>query len=90
MAECVENENRFLDDIVNGVWSICEESTWAISAHLGNCSSGSTDVLPDSLNDAVLDLFSLETAQLIAFVYYLLKINWIPYRRKLPNGYRGN
>ncbi len=73
MAECVENENRFLDDIVNGIWSICEESTWAISAHLGNCSSGSSDVLPDSLNDAVLDLFSLETAQLIAFVYYLLK-----------------
>lgn len=72
MAECVENQGRFLDDIINGVWSICEESTWAISAHTGdNCKYPGT--LPDALEDAVLDLFSLETALLIAFSYYLFK-----------------
>lgn len=72
MAECVENKGRFMDDIINGIWSICEESTWAISAHL-YVSCKTADCLPDSLNDAILDLFSLETAQLIAFSYYLLR-----------------
>ena len=33
IAECVEGRGRFLDDIVNGIWSICEETTWVISAH---------------------------------------------------------
>ena len=25
-AECVENEGRFVDDIINGIWAICEET----------------------------------------------------------------
>ena len=33
LAECVEGSGRFLDDIINGVWAICEESTWVISGH---------------------------------------------------------
>ena len=33
MAECVENKGRFLDAVIDGLWLICEESSWAISAH---------------------------------------------------------
>lgn len=33
LAECVEGGGRFLDDIINGIWAICEESTWVISGH---------------------------------------------------------
>jgi hypothetical protein len=34
VAECVEGKGRFLDDIVNGVWAICEESFWGVPAQL--------------------------------------------------------
>lgn len=69
-AECIENKGRFLDDIVNGVWAICEETTWAISAHI--YISPNSNMLPDK-NDPIIDLFAAETAGLLSFVYYLLK-----------------
>ena len=28
LAECCEQQGRFLDDIVNGIWCTCEESYW--------------------------------------------------------------
>lgn len=31
LAECAEDRGRFLDDIVNGIWMICEESFWGNS-----------------------------------------------------------
>jgi hypothetical protein len=33
LAECLENQGRFLDPILNGVWAICEESSWVLPAH---------------------------------------------------------
>ena len=36
LAECVEGVGRFLDDIVNGIWAICEETFWGVPApHTG-------------------------------------------------------
>jgi len=32
-AECVEHQGRFLDDILNGIYSICEETAWQLPAH---------------------------------------------------------
>lgn len=29
-AECVEHQGRFLDDILNGIYSICEETAWQL------------------------------------------------------------
>src|SRR3970282_1895901 len=34
LAEVYENKGRFLDAIIDGVWSICEESFWGVPAHL--------------------------------------------------------
>src|SRR6266496_683947 len=34
LAESVERKKRFTDAIVDGIWSICEESFWGTSAHL--------------------------------------------------------
>ena len=31
-AECVEHQGRFLDDILNGIYSICEETAWQLPA----------------------------------------------------------
>ena len=33
IAECIENKGRFLADIVNGIYLVCEETTWMDPAH---------------------------------------------------------
>ncbi|MEK7397796.1 MAG: heparinase II/III family protein [Candidatus Poribacteria bacterium] len=69
IAECMENKGRFLDDIVNGVWAICEESFWGVSAHIGAQKAGSG--LPD-VTEPIVDLFAAETSALLSWVVYLL------------------
>lgn len=69
VAECVEGNGRFLDDIVNGVWVICEESFWGVPAHVGAQKAGSG--LPDPA-EPVVDLFAAETGESLAWTYYLL------------------
>jgi hypothetical protein len=69
IAECIEGEGRFLDDIVNGVWAICEESYWGVPAHLNLQKAGSG--LPDTAERTV-DLFVAETFNLLAWTHYLI------------------
>ncbi|MBN2304631.1 MAG: hypothetical protein JXQ72_09155 [Anaerolineae bacterium] len=33
IAECLENQGRFLDPLLNVAWAICEESSWEFPAH---------------------------------------------------------
>lgn len=33
LAECLENQGRFLDPLLNVAWATCEESSWAYPAH---------------------------------------------------------
>jgi hypothetical protein len=70
IAECVESHGRFLDDIANGIWAICEESFWGVPAHVGM-----TQIAGDGLVDVAeptVDLFVAETAALLAWTVYLL------------------
>lgn len=69
VAEIYENQGRFLDQIVNGVWSICEESYWGVPAHLASSHAGSG--LPD-VTDPYVDLFAAETGTYLAWVDYFL------------------
>ncbi|MBN1582247.1 MAG: heparinase, partial [Anaerolineae bacterium] len=69
VAECMENEGRFLDEIVNGIWLICEESSWCVPAHVRVQKAGIG--LPDT-TEPVVDLFAAETSALLAWVHYLL------------------
>jgi hypothetical protein len=69
IAECVEGKGRFLDDIANGVWAICEESFWGVPAHVGAQKAGSG--LPDPA-EPVVDLFAAETGESLAWILYLL------------------
>ena len=55
LAECTEGDGRFLDDIVNGVWAICEETYWGVSAHIGVQKAGAG--LPD-VSEPTVDLFA--------------------------------
>lgn len=71
LAECVEGQGRFLDDIIDGLWLVCEETFWGLPAHLmlqrGHPSSG----LPD-VEEPVVDLFAAETGATMSWLHYLL------------------
>jgi len=70
LAEAFERKGRFIDQIINGIWATCEESFWGVPAHMGLQKAGVG--LPD-VEDPVVDLFAAETAQELAWTYYLLK-----------------
>ena len=69
LGEIAENKGRFLDQIIDGVWSICEESFWGVPAHLPKTKeySGLMDV-----SNPFVELFSAETATYLAWVDYFL------------------
>ncbi|MGC9467687.1 MAG: heparinase II/III domain-containing protein [Anaerolineae bacterium] len=69
LAECLEGEGRFLDDIVNGIWTTCEETYWGYPAHVGVQAAGVD--LPDVMEPTV-DLFAAETAAQLAWTVTLL------------------
>jgi hypothetical protein len=68
LAECMEHRGRFLDEIANGIWALCEESTWCLPAHAERRPG---DVL-HRLDLETLDLFACETGMLMAQVDALL------------------
>ena len=72
VAECLEDQGRFLDDIINGIFALCEESAWQLPAHNSYLRGAPSELLPD-VTRPVLDLFSCETGALLACIYYLLK-----------------
>lgn len=69
LAEVYEDKGRFIDAIINGVWSICEQSFWGVPAHLpkGKEYKGLIDV-----SKPFVELFSAETATYLAWVDYFL------------------
>lgn len=69
LAEIYENKGRFIDQILDGVWSICEESYWGVPAHLPQGHGGAG--LPD-VNDHYVDLFNAETACILSLVDYVV------------------
>lgn len=69
VAEVMEGQGRFVDDIVNGIWTICEETYWGVPAHLWAQRAGSG--LPD-VSEPTVDLFAAETGSLLAWTLYLL------------------
>jgi hypothetical protein len=69
MGEVLENRGRFLDEIANGIWAISEQTFWGSTAHLGAQKRGNG--LPD-VTEPVVELFSAETAALLAWTDYLL------------------
>lgn len=69
IAEAIEGKGRFLDFILDGVWSVCEESFWGVPAHIGTQKAGSG--LPD-VEERTVDLFAAETAAVLALTDYLV------------------
>lgn len=65
MAEIMENKGRFLNDVIDGIGSFCEETWWGIPAHYNQH-------IPLTEQQEV-DLFNAETASLIAWTRYMLQ-----------------
>ena len=72
MAECVENKGRFLDDILDGLYLILEETTWCLPAHNSYIRDTKQEYLPDE-GRPIIDLFDAETGAFVAMAEYLLR-----------------
>ncbi len=71
LGECVESTGRFLDEIVNGVWLVCEETFWGLPAHLFLQRTHPSSGLPDA-EEPVVDLFAADTGATMSWIHYLL------------------
>ena len=66
---CLTGETTLLPDVEDGVLLLCEETSWAISAHLGL-----TQEHPFPQDDhTVLDLFAAQTGMILSFTAQLLE-----------------
>ncbi len=72
MAECVENMGRFLDDILDGLYLILEETTWCLPPHTSYERDSEQEILPD-VTRQIIDLFQAESGAEVAFIEYLLR-----------------
>ncbi|OLP46758.1 heparinase II/III domain-containing protein [Rhizobium oryziradicis] len=72
MAEAVEGQGRFLDQIIDGVMLLCEESGWQLPAHNSYVRGGPRLALPDN-SAPIIDLFAAETAAQLAVLASLLE-----------------
>ena len=64
-----------LDQVVDGLWCICEETSWVISAHNVNAFDGARSArelpLPDPENPYI-DLFAAQTAMILSLTCQLM------------------
>jgi heparinase II/III-like protein len=70
LAALLSGEERWLPEVVDGIWLLLEETTWCASAHDGYAHA-SPSALPDPAHPW-LDLFAAETAGQLAYLDLLL------------------
>lgn len=76
MAELVEGKGRFMDDLINGVYSTCQTTYWGSAAHfyLYGYKDGldkPTTILPD-IDNSIIDIYGSNTASTISWIYYFM------------------
>ena len=70
LAELAEGKGRFIDQIIDGVFLMCEMTSWSASAHTSRQRTKRS--LPSDLQP-VLDLREAEMGQLMSWIYYFMK-----------------
>ena len=65
---CLTDSDALLPDVEDGLWLLCEESVWAISAHAG---LNAAHPFPDA-EAHIVDLFAAQTAMILSFAVQLL------------------
>ena len=71
LAECIAGDGELIDDIIDLIWAICEETSWVIPAH-NNYYDGPPRALPDIEAPYAIDLFAAETGSALAWAHYFL------------------
>lgn len=69
IAELVSHNKKYIPQIVNGLWSTLEESTWVLPAHMSLQKAGVG--LPDP-REEIVDLGDVITAPMIAATQFML------------------
>jgi hypothetical protein len=77
-AELVEAKGRFIPQLINGVWAVCEISSWSIAASLNLQRAGAG--LPD-INEPVVELGAGITVNMLAWTYHLFKDEFDQYSK---------
>ncbi len=72
MAELAEGKGRFLDQISNGIWLLCEMTTWSLSAHVASAEKTDNTALP-SYKEHIIDLTVGDMGSFLSWTYYFLK-----------------
>lgn len=70
LAALVTGEDPHFDEVIDGLWLICEETQWSIPAH-DHFARDAGEGLPDS-GKPFLDLFAADTAALFAWAQIAL------------------
>lgn len=70
LGELAEGKGRFIDPIIDATWSLCEQTSWAISAHLNLQKQGVG--VPDH-SEPIIDLTVGEIGNLMGWSYYFFK-----------------
>ncbi|MBI9061738.1 MAG: heparinase II/III family protein [Marinilabiliaceae bacterium] len=70
LAELVEGEGRFMNPIIDGVFAICEQTSWCNSAHL--VSQKTKGSLPD-VTEPIIDLGSVKMGVNLSMIHYFFK-----------------
>ncbi|MDR2955477.1 MAG: heparinase II/III-family protein [Prevotella sp.] len=69
MAEMAEGKGRFIDQLINGVYHMCEMTSWSLSAHVGvQKAKGS---LPDHKQN-IIDLLVGDMGATLSWMHYFL------------------
>ena len=66
---CLTGETTELPAVEDGLWLLCEETTWAISAH---AELSAAHPFPDA-ERTIIDLFAAQTGMILSFVCQLLE-----------------
>ena len=72
LGEICEDKGRFIDDIINGIYSICEESAWQLPAHNSYVRDTPQNLLPNT-DRPIIELFACETGALLSTISNVLK-----------------
>ena len=68
IAECLEGKGRFIQQIINGIYAVCELTIWSPPIDRFVPDQG----IPDE-DFLIVDLATSETAALLAWTYYFMK-----------------
>lgn len=81
-GELIENKERFIPQIVNGLWLVLEESTWVAPAHITVQKEGA-DLA--NIENPYIDLHASSTGLTVATIYNMLSAKFAKYS-KVVNG----